>query len=226
MKTTKKFNQLQSMSDDDLLKYHKPIKSLWDKWPEYTNQIIDYSTNQVAVTNRLLRPYITSELHGENVWDGLVELVKDLKVQSIVDLGCGAGEFFTKLSPNLELYGLTIDVSEVYYARNTYHLPNIIPADMRDVNKYFKPDSIDMVVAHRSFDFIDPKDRIDTMIDVYGVLKPHGFFVYIDDERFEQSKMPQWDFSQYYKLYQPNKTYYAKGKITILEKVCVPKTAL
>lgn len=216
--TTKLFEKLKALYGDDLLNYHKPIKPMWDQWPEYTNQIVDYGTHQVAVTNRLIKPYITSILHGTNVWDGLVELVKDLHPTSVVDLGCGAGEFFTKLPKGLEMYGLTIDVGEVVYARNIYHLDNVIPADMRDVDKYFKQDSIDMVVAHRSFDFIDPKDRVDTMVRIYDVLKPHGYFVYVDDERFKESQMPTWNYKEFYRQYIPNKTYYAKGKMTILEK--------
>jgi SAM-dependent methyltransferase len=212
---TKHLKALKSLSDKELDAYQREIRPLNPAWKEYANQITDYGVNKVAVTNRYLQPYLASELHGKDIFDGLVELVKDLGVKTVVDLGCGAGEFLSKLPPRMKRYGLTIDVGEVKYARKVFKLDGVVPADMRDVDKYFR--SMDMVLAHRSFDFITDYERVELMAKIHRVLKPGGYFVHVDDERFPESVLPEWDHRYYKEVSVGN--YRTKGKLTVLQNV-------
>jgi SAM-dependent methyltransferase len=218
--TTRTFDDLKGLDARDLEKYKVEIKPLNPNWHEYANLIIDYGKNKVAVSNRLVPPYVTSNAHGQNVWDGLIDLVKDFKPDSVVDLGCGAGEFLFKIKDLVkEVYGLTIDCGEVSYARDTYGIANVIPADLRDIADYFEEASLDMVVAHKSFDFIADEDRIETMKKIYEVLKPGKWFVHVDDcFRFHESVLPEWEHDKYFTEANLNKEYPTQGKLTVFVK--------
>jgi len=218
--TTKKFNDLKKLSNEELKTYRKEIKPLNPNWHEYTNLVVDYGTQKVACTDRLIEPYVTSRSHGLEVFVGLVKLVKDLKPRSLVDLGCGAGDFlYSAHKYGAKVYGLTIHVGEVLYARDQYKLENVIPADLRDIDEYFTPNSLDMVVVHKAFDFITNEERIETMKRIYRVLKPGKWFVHVDDSfRFKESVLPEWDFSPFYKEVKLDKKYPCQGVLQVFTK--------
>ncbi len=151
---------------------------------EYGDAIQDYSTEKSPLTNRLIQPYITSETHGENVFDGLVNSVNiDVPYDSnVLDLGCGAGEFLSKLNhPKTNLYGVTIHLGEVKYARENYGLENVCPIDMREIANYFEDGFFSCIVAHCCLHFITPEERT-TLINgpVYNLLDYFGLLYVVD----------------------------------------------
>lgn len=151
---------------------------------EYGDAIQDYSTEKSPLTNRLIKPYITSETHGPNVFDYLVNSVNiDVPYGSnILDLGCGAGEFLSKLShPKHNLYGVSIHLGEVKYAREIYGLENVCPIDMREIAKYFDKGFFSCIIAHCCLHFISPEERTFLINEtVYSLLDNFGLLYIID----------------------------------------------
>ena len=149
---------------------------------EYNAWIADYSKEKLAVTDRLISPYHASETHGSDIYKEYRKLLKILKPKSILDLGCGAGELLNiskEVLPEADLFGVTIHYGEVLEAREKYNL-EIAPADMRDIDAYFNKDSLGLVVAHASFQYIVEGDRLEVVKKVQQILKKGGYFLMVD----------------------------------------------
>jgi len=187
--TTKIF---QNLKDIPLEGYKVEVKPLSPDWIEYSNYIVDYEKENLARTNRLIPPYVGSNNHGDDFYNDVIELVNELKPESVADLGCGAGELLSKIDCK-EKYGLTLHVGEVKYAREVYKLENVVPADMRDIDLYFRPNSIEMVIAFWSFNYLNPEERSETMTKICRVLKPNKYFIYMDEYGHQATLIPEND---------------------------------
>lgn len=149
---------------------------------EYGDAIQDYSTEKSPLTNRLINPYITSETHGTKVFDWLVDSINRNVPHgsNVLDLGCGAGEFLSKLYYHCR-YGITIHLGEVKYAREVYELSDVCPIDMREVANYFENQFFSCIVAHCCLHFITSEERTSLVNGpIYDLLKPNGLLYIID----------------------------------------------
>ncbi len=177
---------IETESLKDLLKvnlenYTKNIEPLGID--EYNSLIVDYHKELVAVSSRLIPPYVTSETHGE-VFTDLCKFIRSFNFSSVLDIGCGAGECLNNLKvlgfDKNYLYGNTIHVGEVKYARTKYDLPKVYPGDARELSQHFLPNSLDCVIAHCVLQFIKPEERVLVAKEVSKALKPNGLFIVVD----------------------------------------------
>lgn len=150
---------------------------------EYGDRIEDYSKVKSPLTNRLIKPYVTSETHGVGVFDWLVAYINNNfpYASSLLDIGCGAGELLSYLKDRYTVYGTTIHLGEVEYGRNVYRLADICPIDMRELNLYFKKESFDCIIAHCCLHFIIPCERsylVNTQL--YDLLSDGGKLIIVD----------------------------------------------
>jgi SAM-dependent methyltransferase len=150
---------------------------------EYGDAIQDYSTEKSPLTNRLIKPYITSETHGVHVFDWLLNLVNGNVPfgENILDLGCGAGEFLSKLNSTFGRFGTTIHLGEVKYARDNYKLENVCPIDIREIENYFVPNFFSCIIAHCSLHFISPEEKTELINGpAYNLLNHFGILIVVD----------------------------------------------
>lgn len=213
--------QFLNLKNLPLENYFKKIKGVrrGNLASEYNDFIFDYSKEPVSITKRLIKPYITSENHGENVFDGLISLIDNLKVKTILDLGCGAGEFLSKVSnkiEGLEAYGITIHVGEVRYARDNFKLSNVVPMDMREINQYFNNDYFDCIVAHCCLHFIEPDERLDLLDKVNKLLKIKGYFIIIDYKFNKETGLSSYNPFLFKEINFKN--YNTMGNLMVLQK--------
>lgn len=213
-----KFNELKNKSLSECKREIKPLAKL-PNGNEYNSYIADYYKEQIAVTNRFISPYITSQTHGD-VFKDLVPFIKSLKINNLLDLGCGAGEFLSKFKDtDITLYGVTIHLGEVKYAREIYQLDNVVGMDMREIDEYFDVSYFDCIIAHCSFNFITNEDRIDVLKRAHKILKQNGYFIVVDYKGIEDTKLPEnWGQENYYQIiYTPD--IYVMGNLTIYKKI-------
>lgn len=109
----------------------------------------------VAETSALLEHFAIKKIK---------RMIKDKKVGSIVDLGCGHGGYLRKLAfefPHVEMIGVDINQKVVERARElSSQFPNI-SFQVGDINSW-KPEQeekVDVVLLHNIFHYIHPADR-------------------------------------------------------------------
>jgi SAM-dependent methyltransferase len=184
---------------------------------EYGDSIEDYSKVKSPLSNRLIKPYITSETHGENVFDGILELLDILKPQSILDLGCGAGELLYKIKDIKIKVGCTIHIGEAIYAKEVYNIDTIIPLDMREAVNYFMADEFECIIAHCSLQFIVPDERQILIKDAYDILSKGGTFIVVDYKYNKETGIEGLDIGAFTDI--SNKfNVRTMGKLTVLQK--------
>ena len=133
-----------------LLKYPDIMKS--QERAEFNH---DRHGEVVAETSALLEHFAIKKIR---------RMIKDKKVQSIVDLGCGHGGYLRKLAlefPHVEMIGVDINQKVVERARElSTEFPNI-RFQLGDINEW-KPEQggkVDVVLLHNIFHYIHPSDR-------------------------------------------------------------------
>lgn len=182
---------------------------------EYADEIAFFDKEAIALSKRLIPPYVTTQTHGAEVFTDLYRLVKDLDSESILDLGCGAGEFLNGIK-NKDIYGCTIHLGEREYARTIYGINSVLPLDMREIDLAFKPNSLDLVIAHCCLHFVIPEDRIKVINAAHKVLKNNGHLIVVDykfnkETGIDISKLSGW------KITYPK--YKVMGNLTLLKKI-------
>lgn len=185
---------------------------------EYGDAIQDYSVEKSPLTNRLIKPYITSETHGIHVFDWLSETINKSipHGENILDLGCGAGELLSKLDSTFGRFGTTIHLGEVRYAREIYGLENVCPIDMREIDKFFAPEFFSCIIAHCSLHFISPDERTALVNGpIYDLLGYFGVLIVVD-YKGEPSTGVNNISSKYLDITQHN--YTTMGNLTVLRK--------
>lgn len=185
---------------------------------EYGDRIEDYSQVMSPLTNRFIKPYVTSETHGPQVFDWLVNFIKGCKVDNerILDLGCGAGELLSKLKDDFEVYGTTIHLGEVKYGREVYGLEDICPIDMREIGDYFEEQYFDYIILHCSLHFISQEEREILVNDtIWRLLAWKGLLIIVDYKGDQSSGIK--NISPRYRDITP-KEYNTMGNLTVLMK--------
>lgn len=159
----------------------KPLRT-GDLGSEYNSYIADYETEAISIQGRSMEPYIASDTHGSGIYNGLKTLLRDFNPSSVLDLGCGAGELLSIVREecsNADLFGVTIHYGEVLKAKELYNI-DIAPIDMREINKYFKKDSLDLIVIHCAFNFIPQKERLSVANKAINLLKTNGSLLIVN----------------------------------------------
>lgn len=170
--------ELANKSSESCIKEISPI-SRGEFANEYADRIDFFDKNKISLSNRLIPPYITTETHGKDVFKDLYKLVEDLKSKSVLDLGCGAGEFLNGL-PIENKYGCTIHLGERDYAKDIYGLKYVLPLDMREIELAFKQNSLDLIIAHCCLHFLVKEDRFKVLKSALNLLNVGGYFAVID----------------------------------------------
>jgi ubiquinone/menaquinone biosynthesis C-methylase UbiE len=150
------------------------------KGGEYGKGVVDYHKVK-SVANRFVPAYKTSDTHGMDIYKGVPTVMEYLKPESILDLGCGIGEMLVMMGredPHAKLFGCTLHVGEVLVAKERYNLP-LLAADMRVMDEYFMPNTLDLVVAHASMHFLDEKEQQKCADSVRKIIKDDGHFLVI-----------------------------------------------
>lgn len=225
---TADFNALKYLTDYGIKLYNKPSElcvqsiaavSREKLANEYADKIAFFDKEKIALSNRLIPPYITTETHGKDVFDDLYQLVKDLGSKSILDLGCGAGEFLYELSKRgyTDIFGCTIHLGEREYAKNNYKIKSVLPLDMREIDWAFLPSSLNLIVAHCCLHFLVKEDRQKVLQAAEKILKRNGFLAVIDykfnkDTGLEVEQSDDWEI-----IYPVN--YNLMGNLTLFRKI-------
>lgn len=163
---------------------------------EYNSFIGNYSNQRLSVTNRIIPPYLSTNTHGVNCFDRLLNYIRSKPFTSILDLGCGAGQLLHRIGSQSvmgSLYGLSICTGEVAYARDVFKLKNIVPGDLRKCDEVFDGFKFDCVILHCVLQFINEIDRIKTAVKISKLLNVEGELLVIDYYNREESKMPNSD---------------------------------
>lgn len=175
--TTEKYKERIKV---DLQTFQEKIEPLSDYLGgEYGPAIVDY-TKIKAITNRNIIPYKQSENHGKKSYYGLAELFQITRPKHILDLGCGMGELLNETRKYIEakLYGCTIHVGEVIAAKQEYGI-ELLAADMRKIDEYFQPNSLDLIIANASFHFLNEDDQHITVKAIHNILHKDGYFLLV-----------------------------------------------
>lgn len=200
-----KFNELRNLSDSQIssLRIEIPPLRKGNLASEYNSLITDYSTKEVAVTNRKIKPYLSSETHGSNCYDRLLHHFKDIPKGTVLDMGCGAGELLHHIKSKAmfdkqNLYGISIHTGEVLYARNKFSLPNVVPGDMREARNIFTGMKFDTIIFHCVFQFIEVIERLQVMIDCLALLNPNGKILVVNYKDQEDASVDASQLSEFF----------------------------
>lgn len=171
---------------------------------EYNNLITDYSENILSVTNRIIKPYLSTETHGINCYDRLLNYLKTINFNNILDLGCGSGELLNQINIKNKIsieniHGLSIHVGEVKYSREKFNLKNVIPGDMRDTHIIYENMKFDVVLLHCCLQFINESERINLFKNIYNNLNINGQILLVSYKNNKNSELN--DNTEINKLY-------------------------
>jgi len=200
-----KFKELKNIKLEDLSIPIDPLRE-GELASEYSSRIIDYSAGKFAVTNRIIPPYNSTATHGDHCYDRLLDYIKNTyKDGNIIDMGCASGELLDHIQKNTncdrdKLYGNTICIGEVKYARNTLGLSNVIPGDMRKCAEIFEEMEFNMILFHCVFQFIPDNERVDTMLNASKILDKNGKIIVIDYKDNPCVKLPLDILNQYFEI--------------------------
>lgn len=186
---------------------------------EYGDEIGFFDKKMIALSKRLIQPYITTETHGRNVFDGLYRLLEDIgPSEPLLDLGCGAGQFLYNLTLKAykDIYGCTIHLGEREYAKNVYGIHTVLALDMREIDRAFKPNSLKTIVAHCCLHFITKPDRQKVINASHKILRPSGNLVVVDYKFNKDTGVDGLDLTNWAVSKPTN--YNLMGNLTILQK--------
>lgn len=128
-------------------------------------------------------------LKEEKFRDPLLEMSELTGNETVLDIGSGTGTYAQMMAdqlPNGEVYGIDISEKMINYAQNkaekagydiNYQLGNA-------TNLPFEDNSFDVVSSTLLFPYLDSQETIQTLDEVYRVLKPGGKFVSYDMVEF------------------------------------------
>ncbi|HVT01667.1 MAG TPA: class I SAM-dependent methyltransferase [Patescibacteria group bacterium] len=110
--------------------------------------------------------------------DFLISLLPKKKVK-ILDLGIGQGYVEQRLKQrgiNHEIYG--IDISENSIRRSAENFKgNFLVGDILKINKFYKKDFFDVVIAIEVIEHVSPKDTLNLFKQINSLLKKNGNFI-------------------------------------------------
>lgn len=110
----------------------------------------------------------------------ILNMIKDRKYTSVLDMGCGTGAMLEKISkenPEASLYGLDLSENMITEARKK-NIPNAkyIVGDAEDLP--YKSEMFDVVICNQSFHHYPNPEK--AFKGVHRVLKKSGIFILCD----------------------------------------------
>ena len=106
------------------------------------------------------------------------------KQKKLLDLGCGQGRDSVYFS------SLSYDVTALDYSSQALLSlsQQTILSDIRDINQYFKSNSLDVIYSNEVLHFLTKEDAMKLINRILIILKPCGFFIFTcknnDDKHF------------------------------------------
>ncbi|WP_281974491.1 class I SAM-dependent methyltransferase [Halobacillus litoralis] len=143
-----------------------------------------------AIMKSQERAEFNHDLHGEVVAEtsALLEhfaikkikkMIRDKKVETIVDLGCGHGGYLRKLAaefPHVQMTGVDINQKVIDRARElSEEFPNV-QFEVGDINEW-KPsndEKVDVVLLHNIFHYIHPSSRRGLLNHLHHYVRGQG----------------------------------------------------
>ena len=114
--------------------------------------------------------------HNKTIKNKLLELVGDYEDKSILDIGCGIGNFCKAFSDKAKkIIGIDISFRVIEYAKQNNNADNIEYivydiAKLKEINEKF-----DIIFSDMVFNYIEDYDKL--LKDIYNCLNPNGTVV-------------------------------------------------
>jgi len=120
----------------------------------------------------------TNSKHNKTLKDNLKDTVGDVKNKTILDLGCGIGEFTKYFAENGAKMVVGVDISErvLEYAKENNNAENIeyINKDIGDLSSIDK--KFDIVFSDIVFNYIEDFNKL--MHDIFNLLNDKGLVIF------------------------------------------------
>jgi ubiquinone/menaquinone biosynthesis C-methylase UbiE len=116
----------------------------------------------------------------KKVWQSF-EYIELEKINKILELGCGIGfvSIFLSETYNMNVYGTDFDPAQIELARKIHPENNKLHFSVEDAKHLnFKDSEFDLVLSQNVFHHIP--DWEFAVSQIYRVLRPHGYFIWID----------------------------------------------
>lgn len=147
------------------------MEKLFDLSQEY-----DFMLNQGLKLSGESKEYF---IHGR-IGDLKRRLPSDIKIEHILDFGCGIGDtsFLLKMYfKDAEITGTDLSIDALTYAKSRYAKDNIQFIHLNDIPaNYF-----DLVYVNGVFHHIDPSNRKSAINVIYNSLRTNGFFALFEN---------------------------------------------
>ncbi|MCA0985495.1 methyltransferase domain-containing protein [Halobacillus yeomjeoni] len=124
----------------------------------------------VAETSALLEHFAIKKI---------IKMIRDRKVKSIVDLGCGHGGYLRKLAaefPDIEMIGVDINQKVIEEAKElSKDVPNV-KFEVGDIQNWEPEDEqkVDVILLHNIFHYIAPEDRSSVLHQLHEYVTKRG----------------------------------------------------
>ncbi|WP_226581372.1 class I SAM-dependent methyltransferase [Halobacillus litoralis] len=171
----------------------------------------------VAETSALLEHFAIKKIK---------KMIRDKKVQSVVDLGCGHGGYLRKLAaefPDVEMIGVDINQKVVDRARAlSEDFPNI-HFQVGDINSWKPSDGekVDVVLLHNIFHYIHPEDRHQLLSHLHQYVQPNGLISVITPiDETEQGEAFSSAFNSFFIAHSNLFALPDKKELTDISKQC------
>ena len=119
------------------------------------------------------------------------DILKKINFNSLLDIGCGKGEFLLNLKTKLQkqhLYGIDRSSLMIKYA---------LDKDLNVSNKELKDLDLNVDIATATFDMINyltPQEFIDFFQDLKNIVNPNGYFIFDVNTEFGLSELAVGNF--------------------------------
>lgn len=146
---------------------HNELNKIWRQVP------VDYY-DQGIKTNILQKIWHTNKLKT------FKDIVKNRKIDSILDVGCASGLLtneMSKIFPKSKIYGVDIYEDALVFARKKYPSVNFIVADAHKLP--FKTSTFDLTVCYETIEHV--VDPLKVLKEIHRVTKKGGISILVMD---------------------------------------------
>lgn len=134
--------------------------------------------DEIVFNNYLDARNDNNSKHNTTVKDNLIEMIGDVHNKTILDLGCGIGEFTKYFSDNGAERVVGIDISKkcLEYATQNNNATNIEYINM-DINNLSNiTQKFDLVFSDIVFNYLEDFDKL--LHDIHNLLKDNGVLIF------------------------------------------------
>jgi predicted TPR repeat methyltransferase len=136
-----------------------------------------------------IEQYLDFEEEVEYLHNSFCDIVDEIQPKSLLDIGCGQGEFLTKLDSNIATLGIDLSQNQINIAKSKNL--NVSSCELADINEKF-----DMQTA--IFDVINyiPTDKLESFLqESYDRLNNDGYLVFDSNTLFGFEDVAQGSLS-------------------------------